>query len=55
MTPLIFKVAETEPISSMADTMIGGRIHRLLVTRDDQVVGIVTTLDILKVVRDRAK
>lgn len=51
MTPLIFKVAETTPISEMADIMIGGRIHRLIVTRDDQVAGIVSTLDMLKAIR----
>ena len=55
MTPLIFKVPETECISSMADTMIGGRIHRLIVTKDDKAVGIITTLDLLKVIRDYTK
>ncbi len=54
MTPLIFKVKETEPISAMSDIMIGGRIHRLLVTRDEKVVGIITTLDMLKAIRDHA-
>jgi CBS domain-containing protein len=52
MTPLIFKVKETELISAMSDIMIGGRIHRLLVTRDEKVVGIITTLDMLKAIRD---
>jgi CBS domain-containing protein len=54
MTPLIFKVAEDASIAEMADTMIGGRIHRLIVTNKDIVVGIVTTLDILKVIRSYA-
>ncbi|MCH7675828.1 CBS domain-containing protein [candidate division KSB1 bacterium] len=54
MTPLIFKVKETELISAMSDIMIGGRIHRLLVTRDEKVVGIITTLDMLKAIRDHA-
>lgn len=54
MTPLIFKVEETELISTMSDIMIGGRIHRLLVTRDEKVVGIITTLDMLKAIRDHA-
>ncbi len=52
MTPLIFKVKETELISAMSDIMIGGRIHRLLVTRDEKVVWIITTLDMLKAIRD---
>ena len=54
MTPLIFKVKETELISAMSNIMIGGRIHRLLVTRDEKVVGIITTLDMLKAIRDHA-
>jgi CBS domain-containing protein len=54
MTPLIFKVSEDASIGEMADTMIGGRIHRLIVTRDDRVVGIVTTLDMLKAIRNFA-
>jgi len=54
MTPLIFKVTEDASIAEMADTMIGGRIHRLIVTKDDIVVGIVTTLDMLKAIRSYA-
>ncbi len=52
MTPLLFKVSEMQPISELADTMISGRIHRLLVTRDDKIVGIITTLDMLKAIRE---
>jgi predicted transcriptional regulator len=52
MTPLIFKVNENTPIQEVADTMIGGRVHRLLVTRGEKIVGIVTTMDMLKVIRE---
>lgn len=52
MTPLIFKVEEDTSLADMADIMIGGRIHRLIVTRGDKVTGIVTTLDMLKAIRD---
>src|SRR3990172_2654317 len=52
MTPMIFKVGENAAIADMADTMINGRIHRLIVTRNDQVLGIVTTLDMLKKIRE---
>ncbi len=51
MTPLLFKVSEAAAIAEMADIMIKGRIHRLLVTRDDKVVGIITTLDMLTTMR----
>ena len=54
MTPLIFKVSEDTSIAEMADMMIGGRIHRLIVTEDDRVLGIVTTLDMLKAIRSHA-
>jgi CBS domain-containing protein len=53
MTPVIFSVSENATISEMADTMVGGRIHRLIVTAGDAVVGIVTTLDLLKAFRRR--
>jgi predicted transcriptional regulator len=52
MTPMIFKVDENTSIQEVADTMIGGRVHRLLVTHAGRVVGIVTTMDMLKVIRD---
>jgi predicted transcriptional regulator len=52
MTPIIFKVDENTPIYDVADVMLGGRIHRLLVTRGEQIVGIVTTMDMLKAIRE---
>jgi CBS domain-containing protein len=52
MTPMIFKVDENTSIQEIADTMIGGRVHRLLVTREGKIIGIVTTMDLLRVIRD---
>ena len=54
LTPVIYKCDESTDIATMADTMIKGRIHRLVVTRDDAVVGIVSTLDMLKALRSLA-
>ena len=54
LTSVIYKVDENTDIATMADTMIQGRIHRLVVTRDDAVVGIVSTLDMLKALRSLA-
>src|SRR5574341_246274 len=54
MTPMIFKVDENTSLQEVADAMIGGRVHRLLVTHEGRVIGIVTTMDMLKVIRDRA-
>lgn len=52
MTPIIFKVDESTPIQDVADVMLGGRIHRLLVTGGEQIVGIVTTMDMLRAIRE---
>jgi predicted transcriptional regulator len=52
MTPMVFKVDESTPVQEIADTMITGRIHRVLVASEGKIVGIVTTIDLLKVIRD---
>lgn len=52
MTPMVFDVSEDASLQDIADTMVKGRIHRVLVTRDDELVGIITALDLLKVIRD---
>ena len=48
MTPAAYTIPHDTPVSRVAQTMIAGRIHRLLVTRESRVVGIVTSLDLLK-------
>jgi CBS domain-containing protein len=52
MTPMIFSVGEDTSVQEVADTMLRGRIHRVFVTRDSKLTGIVTTLDMLQVIRD---
>jgi CBS domain-containing protein len=52
MTPAAFSVHEDTPASQLARTMIAGRIHRLLVVRDHEVIGIVTSLDLLKILSE---
>jgi len=52
MTPRTFNVSEDTTIRDVADTMIRGNIHRVLVTRDDTLVGIITTMDMLRIIRD---
>ncbi len=52
MTPTVFTIPEDTPISEIARTMVAGRIHRLFVTQDDEVVGIIATLDLLKVLAE---
>ena len=48
MTPTVFTVPEDTPVHKIARTMITGRIHRVLVTRNERVEGIITSLDMLK-------
>jgi CBS domain-containing protein len=52
MTPTIFQVTENTPIQDVADTMIKGHIHRVFVTREEKLLGVISTLDLLKIVRD---
>ena len=51
MTPVIYKVSEDTSVQQVADTMIKNRIHRVFVTRGEQVVGIIATPEMLQVVR----
>jgi CBS domain-containing protein len=52
MTPMIFSVSEDTSVQEVAETMIKGRIHRVFVTRDSRLIGIVSALDMLQVIRD---
>jgi CBS domain-containing protein len=48
MTPSVYTVLEDTPVSKVAETMIRGHIHRLVVTRRREAVGIISTLDLLE-------
>jgi len=52
MTPMIFRVDRDTSLQEVAETMLKGRIHRVFVTEDGRLTGIVTTLDMLQVIRD---
>lgn len=54
MTPMVFAVTEGASIQEAADMMVKGHIHRLFVTRNNRIAGIVTALDMLNVLRDAA-
>ena len=47
MTPEIFSVTVETPISEVARLLVDSHIHRLLVTENDEFVGIITTSDLL--------
>ena len=48
MTPMIFSVEEDATVKEVAVTMVTGRIHRVLVTKGDELVGIISALDVLR-------
>ena len=52
MTPMTFNVSEDTTLQKAADAMFRGRIHRVFVTRNGVLVGIITTMDILAAIRD---
>ena len=52
MTPMIHKVAENTQVQNVADVMIRNQIHRVFVTSEERIVGIVSAVDLLKIIRD---
>lgn len=52
MTTTIFKVSEETRVQEVADNMIRNHIHRVFVTRENKVVGIISAVDMLKIIRD---
>jgi CBS domain-containing protein len=52
MTPMIFSVDPSAPVREVADTMLRGRIHRLFVMEGGKLVGVISSLDLLSLVRD---
>jgi len=55
MTPAVYAIPGSTPIERVAKTMIAGRIHRLLVTEKGRVAGIVTTLDLLRLLAGKPR
>ncbi|MDN6318582.1 MAG: CBS domain-containing protein [Marinobacter sp.] len=52
MTPSVFSVDETTPVRDIANIMMSEHLHRIFVTRESKITGIVTTYDMLKIVSD---
>lgn len=54
MTPVIHQVPVTASVVDAARIMVDQHIHRLIVTQDKEPVGILTSMDVLKMVADQA-
>ena len=52
MTPSVFAVDASTPVQEVARSMMDSHLHRMLVVRDDKVVGIVSTSDMLQMVAE---
>jgi CBS domain-containing protein len=53
MTPTIHAVKDADPVAVVARAMIDQHIHRLIVMRGADAVGIISSLDLLKVLAGR--
>lgn len=52
MTPKIYDVSEHTSVQQVADVMLRGRIQRVFVTERGEIRGIITALDMLKIIRE---
>ncbi|WP_100640047.1 HPP family protein [Marinobacter salexigens] len=52
MTPIVLSVDENTPVRDIANLMMQEHLHRIFITRDSKITGIVTTYDMLKVISD---
>jgi predicted transcriptional regulator len=53
MTPILLSVDEATPVRDIAKTMMKEHLHRIFVTLDGKITGIITTYDLLKIIADR--
>ncbi|EMP57165.1 hypothetical protein MSNKSG1_01043 [Marinobacter santoriniensis NKSG1] len=53
MTPIVLSVDEQTPVRDIADIMMREHLHRIFVTKDARITGIITTYDMLKLISNR--
>jgi predicted transcriptional regulator len=54
MTPVIHQVPVTASVAEAARVMVDQHIHRLVVTQGKEPVGIITSMDVLKMVAEQS-
>ena len=54
MTPVIHQVPVTASVAEVARVMVEQHIHRLVVTQGKEPVGIITSMDLLKMIADQS-
>jgi len=50
MTPVVHTASPDAPVADLARLMADKRVHRMIVTEDEKVVGLVSAMDLLKVI-----
>lgn len=50
MSPLVIKSDENTPVDVLSRIMLKKKIHRIIITRNGRLIGIVTTMDLLRIV-----
>ncbi len=53
MTPFVFSADESTSLKDLMDMMLDNGIHRVVITRGDQLAGVVTSMDLLTHFRKR--
>jgi CBS domain-containing protein len=53
MTPLVIDAPEEATVADLAGIMVERHVHRVIITREGEVVGIVSTLDLLRTLARR--
>ena len=53
MTSILLSVDEASPVRDIAKIMMAEHLHRIFVTKDGKITGIITTYDLLKIIADR--
>ena len=52
MTRKLYSIPEDAPVREIASMMVNGHLHRVLVTRDSDVTGIISTLDLVRLLAE---
>jgi CBS domain-containing protein len=52
MTPVVHALGPETPVDELARLMAVARIHRVIITKDRKVVGLVSAMDLLRVIAD---
>jgi len=53
MTPTVLSVDEQTPVQDIAELLMKEHLHRIFITKEKKITGIVTTYDMLKLISDK--